>query len=51
MPEMISLTQQLRQGADIARLARDTHGGNGDERPSLRHMINLETVNTYEGTQ
>jgi alkylation response protein AidB-like acyl-CoA dehydrogenase len=37
---------------DIARTARDMHGGNGihDEFHVIRHMINLETVNTYEGT-
>ena len=37
---------------EIARLARDMHGGNGihDEYHVIRHMINLETVNTYEGT-
>jgi glutaryl-CoA dehydrogenase len=37
---------------DIARAARDMHGGNGimDEYPVIRHMMNLETVNTYEGT-
>ena len=37
---------------DIARTARDMHGGNGihDEYHVIRHMINLETVNTYEGT-
>ena len=37
---------------DIARVARDMHGGNGiaDEYQVMRHMINLETVNTYEGT-
>ncbi|MGB2218062.1 MAG: acyl-CoA dehydrogenase family protein, partial [Porticoccaceae bacterium] len=37
---------------DIARMARDMHGGNGisDEYPVMRHMLNLEVVNTYEGT-
>ena len=37
---------------DIARMARDMHGGNGiaDECQVIRHMLNLETVNTYEGT-
>jgi len=37
---------------DIARIARDMHGGNGisDEYPIMRHMVNLEVVNTYEGT-
>ena len=37
---------------EIARVARDMHGGNGivDEFHVIRHMLNLETVNTYEGT-
>ena len=37
---------------DIARMARDMHGGNGivDEFHVIRHVLNLETVNTYEGT-
>jgi glutaryl-CoA dehydrogenase len=37
---------------DIARMARDMHGGNGisEEYQVIRHAINLETVNTYEGT-
>ena len=37
---------------DIARMARDMHGGNGisDEYGVIRHMLNLEVVNTYEGT-
>ena len=37
---------------DIARLSRDMHGGNGisDEFHEIRHMVNLESVNTYEGT-
>ena len=37
---------------DIARQSRDMHGGNGisDEYPVMRHMLNLEVVNTYEGT-
>jgi glutaryl-CoA dehydrogenase len=37
---------------DVARAARDMHGGNGisDEYHVIRHMVNLETVNTYEGT-
>ncbi|MEM1277822.1 MAG: acyl-CoA dehydrogenase family protein, partial [Pseudomonadota bacterium] len=37
---------------EIARNARDMHGGNGisQDFPVMRHMINLETVNTYEGT-
>jgi glutaryl-CoA dehydrogenase len=53
-PEMISLIKRNSCGKalDIARLARDMHGGNGihDEYHVIRHMINLETVNTYEGT-
>jgi glutaryl-CoA dehydrogenase len=54
MPEAISLIKRNNAGKalDIARLARDIHGGNGisDSFPVMRHMINLETVNTYEGT-
>jgi glutaryl-CoA dehydrogenase len=53
-PEMISLIKRNNCGKalDIARVARDMHGGNGihDEFHVIRHMINLETVNTYEGT-
>jgi glutaryl-CoA dehydrogenase len=53
-PEMISLIKRNSCGKalDIARQARDMHGGNGihDEYHVIRHMINLETVNTYEGT-
>ena len=53
-PEMISLIKRNSCGKalDIARMARDMHGGNGihDEYHVIRHMINLETVNTYEGT-
>ena len=53
-PEMISLIKRNNCGKalDIARVARDMHGGNGisDEFPVFRHMANLETVNTYEGT-
>jgi glutaryl-CoA dehydrogenase len=53
-PEMISLIKRNNAGKalDIARMARDMHGGNGiaDEFHVIRHMINLETVNTYEGT-
>ena len=53
-PEMISLIKRNSCGKslDIARMARDMHGGNGihDEFHVIRHMINLETVNTYEGT-
>ncbi len=53
-PEMVSLVKRNSCGKalDIARAARDMHGGNGihDEFHVMRHMINLETVNTYEGT-
>ena len=53
-PEMISLIKRNSCGKalDVARTARDMHGGNGihDEYHVIRHMINLETVNTYEGT-
>jgi len=53
-PELISLLKRNSCGKalDIARMSRDMHGGNGisDEYPVMRHMINLETVNTYEGT-
>ncbi len=53
-PEMISLVKRNSCGKalDIARTARDMHGGNGisDEFHVIRHMINLEAVNTYEGT-
>jgi glutaryl-CoA dehydrogenase len=53
-PEAISLIKRNSCGKalDIARAARDMHGGNGihDEYHVIRHMINLETVNTYEGT-
>ena len=53
-PELVSLMKRNNCGKalDIARAARDMHGGNGisDEYPVMRHMINLETVNTYEGT-
>jgi len=52
-PEMISLLKRNNCGKalDIARMARDMHGGNGiaDEYHVMRHMVNLETVNTYEG--
>jgi glutaryl-CoA dehydrogenase len=52
-PEMISLMKRNNCGValDIARTARDMHGGNGivDEYHVIRHMLNLETVNTYEG--
>jgi glutaryl-CoA dehydrogenase len=53
-PEAISLIKRNNCGKalDIARVARDMHGGNGisDEFHVIRHMLNLETVNTYEGT-
>ena len=53
-PEMISIVKRNNVGKalDIARQARDMHGGNGisDEYQVIRHMVNLETVNTYEGT-
>lgn len=54
MPEAISLLKRNNCGKalDIARAARDIHGGNGiaDEYHVIRHMLNLEGVNTYEGT-
>ncbi|MCW3480672.1 acyl-CoA dehydrogenase [Neisseriaceae bacterium JH1-16] len=53
-PEMISLIKRNNTGKAlaIARVARDMHGGNGisDEFHVIRHMMNLEAVNTYEGT-
>ncbi len=53
-PEMISMMKRNNCGKalTIARDARDMHGGNGisQDFPVIRHMINLETVNTYEGT-
>ncbi len=53
-PEMISLCKRNSCGKalDIARVARDMHGGNGiaDEYHVIRHVMNLESVNTYEGT-
>ena len=52
--ENISLMKRNNCGKalEIARVARDMHGGNGisDEYPVMRHLMNLETVNTYEGT-
>jgi glutaryl-CoA dehydrogenase len=52
-PEMISIIKRNNCGKalDIARMARDMHGGNGisEEFQVMRHMVNLETVNTYEG--
>ncbi len=54
-PEMTSLLKRnsCAKALDIARMARDMHGGNGisDEYHVVRHMLNLEVVNTYEGTQ
>lgn len=53
-PEMVSIIKRNNCGKalDIARLSRDMHGGNGIslEFGVIRHMVNLETVNTYEGT-
>ncbi len=53
-PEAVSLLKRNNCGKalDIARVARDIHGGNGisDEYQVIRHMLNLEAVNTYEGT-
>ncbi|MBB5694761.1 acyl-CoA dehydrogenase [Roseomonas pecuniae] len=53
-PEMISMMKRNNCGKalDIARVSRDMHGGNGivDEYHVIRHVMNLETVNTYEGT-
>ena len=53
-PEMISIIKRNSCGKalDIARTARDMHGANGisDEYHIMRHVMNLETVNTYEGT-
>jgi len=52
-PEMVSIIKRNNAGKalDIARLARDMHGGNGisGDYHVMRHMMNLETVNTYEG--
>lgn len=52
-PEMISIVKRNNVGKalDIARASRDMHGGNGisEEYQVMRHMVNLETVNTYEG--
>jgi len=54
-PEQVSLAKMnnVSQALRIARLARDILGANGiaDEYPVIRHMLNLETVNTYEGTE
>jgi glutaryl-CoA dehydrogenase len=53
-PEMISMMKRNNCGKalDIARVSRDMHGGNGisEEYQVMRHVMNLETVNTYEGT-
>jgi glutaryl-CoA dehydrogenase len=53
-PEMISMMKRNNCGKalDIARASRDMHGGNGisEDFQIMRHMVNLETVNTYEGT-
>ncbi len=53
-PEMVSLLKRNNAGKalDIARAARDVHGGNGisEDYHVIRHLMNLETVNTYEGT-
>jgi len=53
-PEITSIMKRNSCGKalEIARMARDMHGGNGivDEFHVIRHMLNLETVNTYEGT-
>jgi glutaryl-CoA dehydrogenase len=53
-PEMVSILKRNSAGKalDIARMARDIHGGNGisDEFHVIRHVMNLETVNTLEGT-
>ncbi len=54
-PEVISIMKRNNcvKALEVAREARDMHGGNGisDEYPVMRHMLNLEVVNTYEGTQ
>ena len=53
-PEMISIIKRNNcdKALQIARNSRDMHGGNGisEEYHVMRHMMNLETVNTYEGT-
>jgi glutaryl-CoA dehydrogenase len=53
-PEMISMMKRNNCGKalDVARMSRDMHGGNGIsiDFQVMRHMVNLETVNTYEGT-
>ncbi len=54
-PEQVSMAKMnnVSNALDIARMARDILGANGiiDEYPVIRHMLNLETVNTYEGTE
>ena len=54
IPEQISLAKMnnVDIALEIARVARDIHGANGilDEYPIMRHMANLESVKTYEGT-
>lgn len=54
-PEQVSLVKMnnCKMALEVAREARDMLGGNGimDEYPVIRHMLNLETVNTYEGTE
>lgn len=54
-PEQVSLAKMnnCKMALEVAREARDILGGNGimDEYPIIRHMLNLETVNTYEGTE
>jgi glutaryl-CoA dehydrogenase len=54
-PEQVSLAKMnnVSQALRIARVARDILGANGitDDYPIIRHMLNLETVNTYEGTE
>ena len=53
-PQQVSMAKRnnVQMALDAARLARDILGANGivDEYPVIRHMCNLETVNTYEGT-
>ena len=53
-PEVISMMKRNNCGKalDIARMARDMHGANGitEDFQVMRHMVNLESVNTYEGT-
>jgi glutaryl-CoA dehydrogenase len=53
-PEVVSMLKRNNAGKalDVARMARDMHGGNGisDEYHVIRHVMNLEAVNTYEGT-